>query len=316
VLSQERLNGRTPPCQRPGIAGQQYHVIDIAQVVAALELALDEMVDLVEIHITPELTGEITDGQTPLVLFPEQAFVREHRIVWVPGTRGPSATALKAVVGGGVVEQQCLGEPPKFRIGNLARNDLVKNRFIDGRKEIRHIQLQRPSRTPAVGRCPVQKNHEPVTGRQRALALAAGIGVVNEHRLEHPLLVRDQQVMHHAVAKIGREHLARFWARRDKTDRAARSVAVGTQFPLQCQQIGLRVEFKPESVVGVALVAAALAILPPQGLEGKNVGTDHRPPRTARTRLSLFLLLLFTLSLLKLTFHALFGLLALDVDDQ
>ena len=85
---------------------------------------------------------------------------------------------------------------------------------------------------------------------------------------------------------------------------------------LQRQQIRFRVEFKPEGVDGIALVAAALAILPPQGLEGKNVGTDHRPPRTARTRLVLFLLLLFTLPLLKLAFHALFGLLALDVDDQ
>jgi hypothetical protein len=82
------------------------------------------------------------------------------------------------------------------------------------------------------------------------------------------------------------------------------------------QQIGLRIEFKPQRVDGVALVAAALVIVPPQGLEGKNVGADHRPPRTARTRLSLLLLSLFTLPLLKLTFHALFGLLALEVDDQ
>jgi len=64
------------------------------------------------------------------------------------------------------------------------------------------------------------------------------------------------------------------------------------------------------------LVAAAAAVLPPELTERVEVGGDHDPPRTARTRLLLFLLFAFVLPSLKFTFHALFGLLAYVDDDQ
>ena len=78
----------------------------------------------------------------------------------------------------------------------------------------------------------------------------------------------------------------------------------------------LSVDLESQGVRRIALVAAAPAIAPPQGAERIDVRADHEPPRTASTRLLLLLLLLFTLPLLKLTFHALFGLFALVVDDQ
>jgi hypothetical protein len=44
---------------------EQHEVIHIAEVVSALELVLDELIQLVEIDIGEELTGEIADGQRP-----------------------------------------------------------------------------------------------------------------------------------------------------------------------------------------------------------------------------------------------------------
>jgi hypothetical protein len=139
---------------------------------------------------------------------------------------------------------------------------------------------------------------------------------VNEDRLENLLLVRDQKMMHDAVAKIGGENFTRLRAVGDETDRTPWPVGVRAQLLLQREQVGLRVHFKGQGIYCVALVAAALAIVPPQRSEGIDVRADHRPPRTARAKLLLFLLSLFTLPSLKLTFHALFELLALVVDDQ
>ena len=64
------------------------------------------------------------------------------------------------------------------------------------------------------------------------------------------------------------------------------------------------------------VVAAALAIVPPQRREGIEGRVDHQPPRTARTWSALFLLALFTLPLSKLTFHAFDELPALVREDQ
>ena len=88
------------------------------------------------------------------------------------------------------------------------------------------------------------------------------------------------------------------------------------QFLLQREQMRLGVHLKGQRVRGCTLIAAALAIVLPQRAKGIEVRADHEPPRTAITKLLFVLLSLFTLPLLKLTFHALFGLLALEVEDQ
>ena len=147
-------------------------------------------------------------------------------------------------------------------------------------------------------------------------AIAAVIGVVDEHRLEHPILVGDEQVVHDAVAEIRREHFARLRSVGDEAHRTPWAVGARAQFALQCKQPGLRVEFEGERVGGVALVAPATPVKAPERRERKNVRADHRPLRTARAWLLLFLLSLSTLPLLKLTFHALFGLLANELEDQ
>ena len=91
---------------------------------------------------------------------------------------------------------------------------------------------------------------------------------------------------------------------------------MGAQLLLERKQVGLGIHLEGQGVQGVPLLAAAAPVLPPERAEGIEVRADHEPPRTARTWLLLLLLFAFTLPLLKFTFHALFGLLALVVDDQ
>src|SRR5205823_3923675 len=141
-----------------------------------------------------------------------------------------------------------------------------------------------------------------------------------EARLEDPLVPRDEQVMDHSVAEVGGEDLSRLCAVRHEADRSPGSVGVLTKLALKLEEPRLSVDLEGEGVHGVSLVAAAGVVLPPEAFEGIEVGAgvraDHEPVRTARTWLLLVLLLLFTLPLLKFTFHALSGLLAFVDADQ
>jgi len=62
-------------------------------------------------------------------------------------------------------------------------------------EEARHIQLERPGRAPAVCGNPAEELHQPVAGRQRPLALPAGVGVVDEDGFTHLLLPGHREVV-------------------------------------------------------------------------------------------------------------------------
>lgn len=95
---------------------------------------------------------------------------------------------------------------------------------------------------------------------ERALPRPAGVGVVDETRLEDAFEVRHQQMMHDAVPKVGREDLALLRAVGGEADRAAGAVGVRPQLALQVQKLRLGVDLEGEGVVGGALPAPAGAI--------------------------------------------------------
>jgi len=161
-----------------------------------------------------------------------------------------------------------------------------------------------------------QELHQAVARRERPLARPAGKGVVDEERLEDTLLLRHQQVVDDPVAEVRREDLARLRAAGDEADRGSRAVAVGAELLLEREQVRFGVRLEGERIARVPLVAAAAAVLPPQLAERIEIRADHEPPRTARAKLVLLLLSLFTFPSLKFTFHAFVGLFALVLDDQ
>jgi len=64
---------------------------------------------------------------------------------------------------------------------------------------------------------------------------------------------------------------------------------------LEREQLGLGVHLEGARIKGVPLVAAAVAVMPPQRAERVELRADHEPPRTTRTWRLLFLLFAFTL---------------------
>jgi hypothetical protein len=60
---------------------------------------------------------------------------------------------------------------------------------------------------------------------------------------------------------------------------------------LQLEELRLEIGLEGELVLGVPLVPAAGAVLPPELAEGVEVRVDHEPARTARTKLRKPLLL-------------------------
>jgi hypothetical protein len=74
-------------------------------------------------------------------------------------------------------------------------------------------------------------------------------------------------MVHDAITEIGGENLARLRAVGDETDRTPWCVGLTAQLFLQRKQICLRVRFKGQGIYCIALIAAALAIMPPQSTE-------------------------------------------------
>ena len=165
---------------------------------------------------------------------------------------------------------------------NLPFDDLAERLLVDGGEEAGNIQVQRPRRAPPVRGHPTQEDHQPVAGGQGPLLAPAGVGVVNETRLEDALEVPHQQVVNDAAAKVGRKHLTRFASVGDEADRRAGPVSVVTQLPLQVEQLRLGIDFESERIDGVPLVAPTGVIVAPQLMERVEVGR-HRQPRTRRS---------------------------------
>ncbi len=148
------------------------------------------------------------------------------------------------------------------------------------------------------------------------MPLRQAIGVMDEDRLEDPFLMRNEEVMHDPIAKVRGKDFPRLWPVGDEANGAARRVCVRPELLLQRQQVRLGVHLEGQGVCGIALVAAALAIVPPQRVERIQVRADHEPPRTASTRRLRDLLPTREWPSTKPTPHALPGLMTPVLDDQ
>jgi hypothetical protein len=98
------------------------------------------------------------------------------------------SSVRKAVVGGRIVEQDHARQPPDLGVADRSGDDLVKDRLVDGREEARDVEPERKPLPSSVGGLATQHPHERVARRQRALALSARVGVVDETALEQRLL--------------------------------------------------------------------------------------------------------------------------------
>ncbi len=153
-------------------------------------------------------------------------------------------------------------EPKRRFIAQLPLESAEQNVLVDAHEVVAHIELQEPGRARSVRRHLAQESLQALHRGMHAFAPAAGIGVVDEHRLPDALQGLDQQVMHDPVPEIGGEDLAQLRSRGKKADRTAGTIRARHQRLIQIDQVAPLFGLKAQDVGCVALIAPAAAILP------------------------------------------------------
>jgi hypothetical protein len=175
--------------------------------------------------------------------------------------------------------------------------------------------LEIPCPTAAIASDPPDKCSQTGNSFMDALALPAGLGIMDKNRFIDRFQIIHQNMMNNPVPKISGKNLPQFRFLGEKADRTARAVAMISQFPAKFKQFPFLIYLKPQGIHSIPFIFPAKKILPVNIFKGK-IKRKHYPPRTAIPYPLLFLLLLFWLPLLKLKFHALFILFAYSVPDQ
>jgi hypothetical protein len=115
--------------------------------------------------------------------------------------------ALEDVPLGAVVKDQQLRQPAGILVGDVRLQQPPQDRLVDAHKIIADIQLQVPGPALAVGRRLADEPLQPIHCGEHALALAAGVGVVDEGPFPVLLQVAHQHVVDPAVGEVRGEDL-------------------------------------------------------------------------------------------------------------
>lgn len=94
----------------------------------------------------------------------------------------------------------------------------------------------------------------------RALANTARVTVMDEDLLEQRIQFVDDQVMHDPVAKIGGKYFSFYRFVDDEGDRLTGLITAVIDIVAKFQQVCFIIDFKSQSVEGIALVDAAIEI--------------------------------------------------------
>ena len=121
--------------------------------------------------------------------------------------------------------------------------------------------------------CRAQEFGKSIYSGVRALANPTRITIVNEPSFVDWFDHIAERVLHHAVSKGQRRHLAFLWLVNCKAMVNARAIATAFQFVVQVQQLVFQVHGKEQGVVVVSLVSARLEI---SGMESIKT-SDLRP---------------------------------------
>lgn len=222
AFGQEMFDLRLPFGQGFRFIGQEYEIVDIAQVALDLEDVFDELVEFVEVNIGEELAGQAADGQPDARLAMKKGFVRrnaaEQRTVatshgrWID-RRLPDDGAGDPVE---LLPVQGFHRETRQRVVPEAKQDLA----VDSGKERSDVELA----VPAVPRL-AHEFLQPFDGGMRALALPVGVAVVDESFVPPGFDMADQPLMDETVDKGRRENLAQLGIGDGKNGEGLRGIA-------------------------------------------------------------------------------------------
>ena len=174
----------TPIGQLAFIVAKKQHVIDVAQVGRAVQAALDEMVQRIQVDIRPELAGEIADGQAAGPQERQQVIPRKaDRGVLVRQYPLPPLDDAAAQF-----QDRLIPNHP----GDVRQQNLM----INGWKKLTHIQRQDPGKA-------AQKNLGLIQGAVRSLANPVGITLINKRPFKKGPRDGIQRMVDDPVAKRG-----------------------------------------------------------------------------------------------------------------
>ncbi|KKW26193.1 MAG: hypothetical protein UY70_C0033G0010 [Candidatus Kaiserbacteria bacterium GW2011_GWB1_52_6] len=218
-----------------------------------LQLVFRELIELVQIHIREKLGSEIADGEPLAFRDVEERFVRRE-------LREEFAAALREIIFDGIVENNDICKPKDLGIFHAPFDEPEENVFFQAHEKTADVEVEEICLAAAVFRERAHVRFQVDERAVRAFAGTAGVGGVDEFRLEDRLEKIIEEMMYDTVAERRREYLADRRLCHDETDRAARLIRAVTEFRFEREQFGLEVLLELRSVVRRALMLAAVEI--------------------------------------------------------
>lgn len=125
-----QLDGPQPSPQFALVVPEQEQIVHVAHVAATADLALDEMVDGVQVHVGPELARQIANRQTARPHGGQQIVTRKERRL------------VRLVLHAFSAGENAADELEAVRVLHFFRNLGLQELVIHARKELAHVHLQ------------------------------------------------------------------------------------------------------------------------------------------------------------------------------
>ncbi len=248
-------------------------IVDVTPVMPAMQLALDELVEMIHEDVAEQLRGDVADGQSDVLGGVEQA-LRRRQTVPVGGT-SQDVTSF-----GGIAEQNDFDQiVDQFAVETVApptavarrtgpvlvqtlHQDAVQDAFVDAHEVTPQVEFENVRLAGVVVGATAQMMLQPLDADQYALALAAGVTVEDHACLEHRRDVIVQQPADDAVGEGRGEDFAFDRHFRDEADGRIGSIRPGDDLIAEFDQIVFEIEFELQLTVGVAFVLSCVEIGP------------------------------------------------------
>ncbi len=186
---QPGLDLSPPGVERPLVVGEQKKVVHVADVCGALEFPFDEVIERIQVDVSPELGRLITDGQAARSGRRQQVVAGEPALPVLIGQDTPAAV------------NDLRHQPTSIVTGDVTPKDGFQDIVVDGLKERLDIGLKNIG--IAAG-----ERLRPIEGAVGTLANPIGVAVVDEHALVDRLNEVAQSVMNDAIAERSGADLA------------------------------------------------------------------------------------------------------------
>ena len=214
------------------VAGYEYKIVGVADIVLGFKFVLNKLVKLIHIHIRKELRGQVADRYA--------ARMKEIGIA-----------ACKAA-------DNFSHQPHDLGIFNTPRQYLQQNFVVDAIKKLSHVALKRVAGARTVAADRAEHLRQPLYAFVAAFADAARKGVRYEARLKNRVEHFKDSVMQYSVTHYGFVYVPQLGIGDIKAGIRAVLVGFVSQIMMQLKNMLLQVLLKLHDIVLAPLVLLEL----------------------------------------------------------